>query len=203
MALFTYIIFSALVQMHFAEHTKKLQVGALIVLGTLSAVTGGYGIAMVIYSSKVRDVFVVDASMPLLSGCLLLFSAVLLTVLVLVLVKVRRGENNEDSLKNAKVFVGVAGVVTAVFVARFVLSIVFLVGTRKAGMALSVLKLLSGVMAGLAIIVYVGLAVLAVWKAQRERKANSLSYVSLIDDSSRYSNMEDNSVEIPARYADF
>ena len=196
------VLFGAVLDTFYREKTL-LQNLSLISFGIVTLVAIGYSLAMAIVHVAPQDLnkFILDVSVVLLPGVSFIFAVVLAFVWLLAwrLVSIKRsGARTAKMQRNAKTLFLCSLLLASVFLVQFIVSILYLtVSFETYQTPLLVLDLLSHVLTVLAVLGYVGTAVISAARGKKEHdkiKINGSGYEPLI---------EDNGTNVPKAYQDF
>jgi hypothetical protein len=191
LAMFSYVIFSAVVPLVVsAERQKAWRVAMIASSAVVCFACGASGMAMAVVHAFPTNDFIIDASDIVLSACLVLFTGALLAILVMVMLKARSSEDiSESAVRSARIFACVAGLALGIFVTRLVFSILWVtVDSQRWENTFLVFQCVTSCFVAAAVIAYFSIQMVSAWRTNAAgRKLEG--YVSL-NENSRSSELE-------------
>ena len=170
-AVFAVIVIQAVLDTFYPEK-RRIQSAALVVFIAVTAIVACYTIAMTVIRT-LPDFFLLDVSDALQAGTLFAFSATLAVLWLLVLRLVTAKKTNDSGLavmrRNALIFFSGSAVLAAVFLATFMVALLsLLVNFETFNTPYLVLLCVGHALAVLAILGYVGTAVISAARGVKE-----------------------------------
>ena len=197
-ALFTWVLIGAILETFYPEK-RGLHLVTNVMLAAVSAIVSVYTIAMTVVHSLRTETLVIDASVPLLAGVSFIFGAALTSMWLLawrLVVSEKSGKSSAEKMqRNAAVFFAGSLLLSVLFLAKFVVSLLsLLVDFYRFEMPLLILELVCHVLMVAAVLGYVGAAVIGARKSKTHLQletAKNTGYVRLEeerDTPERYKN---------------
>ena len=198
--LFAWVLMEAILGTFFTN-SRVPSLVLLIVFVVVTVVTVAYSLTMAIYSSLATELFLINASAQVVAAVSFFFSVVLaimwLAAWRLLVTKRVDGVSFDKMRRNSVVFFFGSSVLAALFLAQFVVSVLYLtVSWETYELAWLGLDVASHVLTVLAVLACVGAAVIVATRGKIAANPKTASVVPLLEN-------ETSSRAVPERYQDF